>query len=340
MIVLVIIGSLIGAGFASGQEIYVFFYRYGKNGIIGLVICSILIGMVIYKTLKISVENKIKSYKEFLEYVFKPKKQYLNLSYIYNIIVNIFMLITFFIMISGFGAYFEQEYEISKQIGALVLAIISFLTFMTSVKGVTKANEIAVPILITVIILLGFKSFSMIDFIDFGSNLKKQMPIFLGLAQSIIYSCYNSILLLPILVNISSYINDKKEIKQISIISGILIFVLALSIFLVLVNIDIDISKIEMPVVYAVNKIMPKLKKVYGVIILLSIFTTSISVGISFLKNVSQNEKSFPHIAIIMCITGVLISNFGFSNLVKVLFPTFGFLGIIQIYFLLLQNSK
>lgn len=337
MIVLVIIGSLIGAGFASGQEIYIFFYQYGKNGIIGLVICSILMGMVIYKTLKISLENKINSYKEFLEYVFKPKKEYLNLSCIYNIIVNIFMLITFFIMISGFGAYFEQEYGISKQIGALVLAIISFLTFMTSVKGVTKANEITVPILIIVIILLGLKSFSMIDFIDSGSNLKSQMPIFLGLAQSIIYSCYNSILLLPILVNISSYIKDKKEIKQISIISGILIFVLALSIFLVLVNIDIDISKIEMPVVYAVNKIMPKLEKVYGVIILLSIFTTSISVGISFLKNVSKNEKTFLHIAIIMCITGVLISNFGFSNLVKVLFPTFGILGIIQIYFLLLK---
>ena len=29
-IVFVIIGTLIGAGFASGQEIYVFFYAYGK----------------------------------------------------------------------------------------------------------------------------------------------------------------------------------------------------------------------------------------------------------------------------------------------------------------------
>ena len=32
-IVLVIIGAIIGAGFASGQEIYSFFYLYGKFGI-------------------------------------------------------------------------------------------------------------------------------------------------------------------------------------------------------------------------------------------------------------------------------------------------------------------
>ena len=46
---LVIIGALIGAGFASGQEIFSFFYIYGKNGIYGILIMSILIGIFIYK---------------------------------------------------------------------------------------------------------------------------------------------------------------------------------------------------------------------------------------------------------------------------------------------------
>ena len=42
MVSLVIIGALIGAGFASGQEIYLFFYRYGLSGILGIILCSIL----------------------------------------------------------------------------------------------------------------------------------------------------------------------------------------------------------------------------------------------------------------------------------------------------------
>ena len=34
----VIIGTMIGAGFASGQEIYAFFSIYGIKGILGIII--------------------------------------------------------------------------------------------------------------------------------------------------------------------------------------------------------------------------------------------------------------------------------------------------------------
>ena len=52
-IVFVIIGTLIGAGFASGQEIYVFFFSYGIEGFIGIIISSVVMGVLIYKTLGI-----------------------------------------------------------------------------------------------------------------------------------------------------------------------------------------------------------------------------------------------------------------------------------------------
>lgn len=51
-VVFVIIGTIIGAGFASGKEIYLFFVIYGKNGMIGILISSILIGLVIYKVFR------------------------------------------------------------------------------------------------------------------------------------------------------------------------------------------------------------------------------------------------------------------------------------------------
>ena len=50
-IALVIIGALIGAGFASGQEIYLFFFSYGKRGIFGIAVSAILLGIIIYKTI-------------------------------------------------------------------------------------------------------------------------------------------------------------------------------------------------------------------------------------------------------------------------------------------------
>ena len=52
-IVFVIIGTLIGAGFASGQEMYIFFFSYGLEGIAGLFVSNILMGIIIYVSLKI-----------------------------------------------------------------------------------------------------------------------------------------------------------------------------------------------------------------------------------------------------------------------------------------------
>ena len=139
MAIFTIIGSIIGAGFASGQEIYLFFFRYGIKGLYGLIICSSLIAYVIYKVLNIAYEKNIDTYYDFLKKIFnynKGKKKYFNIIYMNNTIVNIFLLVTFFIMIAGFGAYFEQELGISKIIGSKIIAILAFVVFKTDIRGI------------------------------------------------------------------------------------------------------------------------------------------------------------------------------------------------------------
>jgi uncharacterized membrane protein YkvI len=146
------------------------------------------------------------------------------------------------------------------------------------------------------------------------------------------------ILLIPVLINFKRFIKSKKHVIMVSIISGSIIFVMAISVFFLLSNINIFTDKIQMPVVYVVNKDFSKYIVIYGIVILVSIFTTSISVGISFLEDVVKDKRCFPQIAGIMCITSCIISNFGFSNLVKFLFPIIGYLGIVQIFVLLFKK--
>ena len=75
----------------------------------------------------------------------------------------------------------------------------------------------------------------------------------------------------------------------------------------------------------------PKLRFVYAFIILASIFTTAISIGMGLLQNISKNKKSYTQFVLFMCITSLLISNIGFSKLVNFIYPLFGYIGIIQI---------
>ncbi len=339
-VVFVIIGTIIGAGFASGQELYTFFYSYGLNGILGLFLCNILISIIIYKVLIIIYKNqKIENYKEFLDEItgLYPTRKYLNINFIINSIINIFLIISFYIMIAGFGAYFFQELGISSLIGCAIISIISFIVFMTNEKGVVKVNEILTPILIVFIIFIGILNFIKLDL----ANITRNITITnegSWILSSILYCSYNSILLIPVLITLKKYILNKKNIVLISSISGIIIFLIALSIFFILSKIDNNVLELEMPAVYVIGKFFGGFKKIYGIIILFSIFTTTISIGISFLNNVAKTKKSYIHIAIYMCISSLLISKMGFSKLVTLLYPIFGYLGLIQIFKILIKK--
>ena len=158
------------------------------------------------------------------------------------------------------------------------------------------------------------------------------------LINSIIYGSYNCILLIPILISMKDYIRDKRDVKNISIISTIIFMILLTIVYMFLIKIDVDIKQLEMPVIYVIQKISPKIKIIYGIIILISILTTAISLGMSFLKNTAKSKGQFNKINIIICISAILFSKIGFSKLVTLLYPILGGLGLIQILQILLKK--
>lgn len=331
-IVMVIIGTLIGAGFASGREIYDFFLKFGQNGILGILISSIITGLIIFFTLEISKNNNIRNYDDFLE---KINYKYKKINKIIKLIIILFLLISFFIMVAGFSAYIKQVYNIEIYISSTCFVVIVYLVLRKRAKGMLKYNNILVPIIISLIYFLGIKNIN--DLINIISNIStKNILLFDSknnnwFLYAILYTSYNSIILIPTLITIKEQIKNKKEILLISLIATIIILLLAFCIFGLLLKSEINIDNIDMPVVEVLDN--NNLKFIYGIIIIISIFTSTISVGNSFLENISD-EKSYNRNLIIICICSVFVSNIGFSYLVSLLYPIFGILGILPIYFI------
>ena len=131
-------------------------------------------GIIIYKTLVIVKQNNIKNYREYLELFIKPKENnnsYLNIKNIINTVINLFILITFFIMIAGFGAYFKQELGINNLLGSCILSILCLFVFKTNQKGVVKVSSLLVPILIAFITIICFLNIKDINFIKLDNYL-------------------------------------------------------------------------------------------------------------------------------------------------------------------------
>ena len=327
-IALVIIGALIGAGFASGQEIYLFFFSYGKRGIFGIAVSSILLGIIIYKTMIIIKKNKITTYKEFLLSIVPEKWRKEKVLEIINIIINIFILITFYIMIAGFGGYLAETIKIPQIIGSSILAIMCVIIMSKETKGIVKVSEIIVPILIVFIVVIGVYTVISTNV----ANKIEQMNIINGsswLVSGVLYASYNTILLIPVLISVNNII-DRREVSKTSIVITFMIFLLATAVFVSMLKIDVNIKRIEMPVSYVISTQLSKLKVLYGIVILTSILTTAISLIAGLMQNVK--EKSNKKIMLcLICISSIFISQIGFSALINFLYPIFGYIGIIQI---------
>lgn len=330
---MVIIGTLIGAGFASGREIYLFFFKFGKIGLAGIVLSSVITGLIIYFTLKIANKKEIENYDEFVEEIkIKNKKT----NYIVKGIVTIFLLVSFFIMVAGFSAYMKQAYNISNYISSSFFAIIIYIVLRKNIQGMLKINNILVPIILILIILLGIKN---LEFILQKPEIIAQDSSIYWIIYSVLYSSYNSIILIPVVISLRKYICRKEEIKYISIISIMLIIVLSLCIFGLLLKGECYTRELEMPLLKITAEYGYVIQKLYGIVIIISIFTSAISVGYSFLENIS-NEKKYNRNLIIICLSSIFISNIGFSTLVQILYPAFGVFGILQLFFIYKMSLK
>lgn len=329
----VIIGTIIGAGFASGKEIYTFFCVYGTNGLFGILISNFIIGLVIYLTFKIVINNNIKTYSDFIKCLVGSNKI---LNYTINNIMNIFLLISFIVMVSGFGAYFNQEFNIPAIFGALIISVLAFFTFFKDIDGIVKINTFLIPILIFLIILLGFKE----GISSFAINSFPTASGFSWILRSILYASYNSIVLIPIIINLQNLLSNKKQVKYVIGFTLFIMVLMSIIIYGVLILNISEIENIEIPIVFIANKFGIIYKYLYGLVILIAIFTTAISEGYSFLENVAKSKKQYFIYSILICFLSIAFSNIGFGKLLDLLYPLLGYLGLLQIGVLCLPHKE
>ena len=257
-----------------------------------------------------------------------------------QLIVDSFLLISFFIMVAAFSAYMSQNFKISTYVSATIFSLVCYIVFEKSLHGMMKINSRLVPFLLIFISYLGIKSIPYVIQTGGRMLLNENSDTMCFLISSILYTSYNSIILIPVLISMKSYINTDKQIKQIATLSGILIIILSLCMLGLLSKEPLLVKKLELPILEIVKGFGLKYQYLYSFIVMVSIFTSAISAGYSFLKNISKSEKMYRVNVALICLGGILVAKLGFSNLVAMLYPIFGMLGIIEIIMILMKCKR
>ncbi len=325
-IILVIIGTIIGAGFASGREIYIFFNAYNEKGLYGLVLSTILTGIIIYKVINLIKENNITDYNSFLLVINSNKK----VNTVLKIIINVFLIFSYYIMVAGFSGLLEQEYKIPNIISAIVFVLLCYFTLKGNIKRIINANFFLIPILIIIIIIIFFININLTEINIFNQNIMQSVR-YNWVVSSILYSSYNSILLIPILIGLSKNVKNKKSIITISVVCSIISLILGLLLYIMLFQSGNNLSIIELPLIYVIKEFGNVYAIVYTYVMIVAIYTSAISAAYGVLENYNNDEKKYNLVLFIMSILAIPIANIGFANLVNILYPIFGLLGFVQI---------
>ena len=143
------IGVIVGAGFASGQEILQFFTSFGWLSIIGTCIATLLFAFLGMQLLQIGSRIKTDSHKNVI---------YLICGKWLGVFVD--GLITFFlfgvaaVMIAGSGSIFEQQFGIAPLYGSIVMTVLTAVTVCFNFQKVISAISMMTPFLFIIIFIV------------------------------------------------------------------------------------------------------------------------------------------------------------------------------------------
>lgn len=326
------VGTVIGAGFASGREIIEFFGVYGIKGIWGMAISGILFSLIGSLLLVKVYNNKIKGFDELVSTLFGKK-----VGFIIDTIITFSLYTGFSVMISGSGAIFKEELGFSYNIGILVMVICSFVVFLFSLEGLSFVNSILVPLLIIGIIFTSFYlnireqyNFSNIEGVTFTGKGN-------FITSSLLYLGSNSLIILVVFSSLLPMINNKKTAILSGLTGGVILAILGISILTSMLIYYNEVSSLDIPMLKICDYIGKGYRKFYAIILWIAMFTTALANGFGFMNRISKDKNKLLKTAL-FCVLAIPLANAGFSNLVGVLYPVFGFIGFTVMMFVLCKG--
>lgn len=141
-VALTYIGAVIGAGFASGQEILQFFAVFGGKGLLGAAVAAGMFALIGGEVLILAQEIKAKSYQTVLDHLCGRR-----LGGIYDLLLTGFLFIGLAIMLSGSGRILE-EWGLPQPLGPWAMVLLVGGITAIGNQGLLRASLILVPALL------------------------------------------------------------------------------------------------------------------------------------------------------------------------------------------------
>lgn len=327
------VGTVVGAGFATGREIVEFFSRFGTSGIIGILIAGIGFTFFGVKIMLLAIRLKAKNFSHLNKLIYGPF-----FSPIVDIVMFIMLLGVSAVMLSAAGSVFEEQLHLPKEMGLFFTIFLALIVLDRGTKGLILVNMVVVPMIMLCTFLLAGKSFFLVGFIEnvFGAWDWEWKTVLSAIA----YVSFNVSLAMAVLVPAATDIGQERVVKAGGIIGGVVLTLVLMASHIALVQLD-DLTLYQIPMAFLMKNLAISFYVFFILVIYGEIFTSIIGniYGMErFMKKFIEIKTIFLGIIIFTVIYG--FSKIDYGELLSTLYPLFGYMSIIFLILLLMNREE
>ncbi len=321
-------GTIMGAGFASGQELNQFFAVYGKTGMAGLLLAGILFSWLGAYIMNTCARLQVKNYTAFLYFVCGKR-----LGRFLDGAVACFLFSILTVMLAGAGTLGRDMLEIPFMAGVIVFSLLLMGTTLRGLAGITAANLIITPLLTAATLSVVCTS---LDYhYEEGFYFDSPSPSFSltaphWLVSALLYVSYNLVMALTVLIPMGMTIPQAKLRLAGCFAGGILLTFLASLVSLAVIIHYPHILNYEIPMLYLAGAQHRLQEGMYLFILSAAMFTSALA-SLFGCAGKLQTVTGWPYFSCLLLpvAAALLFSQAGFSSLIALLFPLFGYITLI-----------
>lgn len=327
------IGAVIGAGFASGQEILQFFIVFEKKGLWGVVLAAALFSFLGGLVMLLAVSVRSGNYNDVYRLV---------MGRIPGRIMDILSLVMLpgglVVMLAGGSAVFSEHLGLPGWLGILLIVVVTIAVLSRGLKGVVSANAVLVPLKVAVIVLICFFSL-----IYSGDRTGGGIPCGLSsgskinwLWSAVLYVSYNMVVPVAVLSSLGGKVTVREGVLG-GVVGGMALGFVTGMVFLAGLGFYPEIAGYQVPLLYIAGQLGAVVKLVLGPLIWLAILTTAIADAHGFASRFAYTHtRRYKIIGSALVLLAIPLSTLKFSFLVGMLYPLFGYVGLLLLTALLL----
>ncbi|HEY8394702.1 MAG TPA: hypothetical protein VIK92_07895 [Thermaerobacter sp.] len=330
------IGTVVGAGFASGQEVLRFFTAYGPWGTVGLLGVTALLAAFGVVVMRLGAESRAESHREIMHAAGGRW-----LGSFADWVITGFLFAGTAVMMAGSNAIAREQLGWPGWVGSAAMAVASIVTVLFRLRGVTLVTSVVAPLL-----LVSALAVSTAAVLARGGPAPVQAAPVTGAAPfwplaALLYASFNLVLAMPVLAPLGAEARDPHVLLRGGLLGGAGLGLAALAIHMALAAGLPATARYEVPMLALARQWGPVAGTVYAVAMWLEIYTTAVTslYGVAARAR-SPRRRGFAGAVLLFGALAFSLSFLGFARLVQRLYPLVGYLGLVILGALALRAAR